>query len=428
MSTELQHGWPTEKAAHEPRRTGVLKATICEETARQCAAEFGDPLRGMVLTGSLARDEATFLAEGQRCKLLGDAEFLLVFHERTALPSAPSLNVLSKRIENGLFGREILGHIALSAVHPAYLRKLRPHIFAYELRTCGQVIWGDSEILSLIPAFSPSDIPLEDAWRLLCNRMIEQLEVLDGLVDRPETLPPTVYYRTVKLYLDMATSLLVFLGAYEPSYRKRAEKLKELAESELPEKRSPFPLPGFAERVAACTRVKVRGFTSAGLSEAAGHNGVGFAYWEEAVEYARLLWRWESGRLTDTHVQLSNRALWERWMQRQPVSVRLRGWLCVLRKQGWHKSWREWFRWGRRSCQASPRYWVYAAASELFFRLPCLLQQREEKAELNADWEALSEKLPVVRRIRTQEGRPIWLQLASEVVWNYHEFLVDTRS
>src|SRR5205807_6068276 len=116
------------------------------------------------------------------------------------MPRSRALGPLRQSIEEGVSRRGILARVTLSAVHPDYLRKLRPHIFAYELKKCGRVIWGDSQILSLVPRFSASRIPFEDAWRLLCNRMIEQLEVLDGLEDRPTILPPEAFYRTIKLY------------------------------------------------------------------------------------------------------------------------------------------------------------------------------------------------------------------------------------
>src|SRR5437867_3961265 len=56
----------------------ILKAMICEETAATCAEFYGEHLRAVVLTGSLARDEATFVDDGVACALLGDADFLVV--------------------------------------------------------------------------------------------------------------------------------------------------------------------------------------------------------------------------------------------------------------------------------------------------------------------------------------------------------------
>ena len=54
----------------------------------------------------------------------------------------------------------------------------------------------------------------------------------------------------------MATSLLVFLDAYEPTYAQRAQRLQEVAER-LEEARLPFALKPFAARVDRCTRWKI---------------------------------------------------------------------------------------------------------------------------------------------------------------------------
>src|SRR5260370_22407140 len=129
----------------------------------------------MVLTGSLARDEATFVEEVSGWQLLGDADFFLVYEQTSRLPSDGDLVSLISAIEDSLFARGIYGQIGLGAVHPTYLRHLKPRIATYELCNCGQVLWGDARILSLIPSFSVGEISREDAWRMLCNRTIEFL-------------------------------------------------------------------------------------------------------------------------------------------------------------------------------------------------------------------------------------------------------------
>jgi hypothetical protein len=403
-------------------------AAIDEVAGQVCAERFSRGLRAVVLTGSLAREEGTLTLSHGRWDLLGDAEFLLIFHEHARLPTLQHLQELCRLIEAGLLERGLQAKIGLSPVHPSYLRTLKPHIFAYELRTCGRVVWGDPRVLLLIPAFSRGDIPLEDAWRLLCNRMIEQLEVARELLGRPAKLPPAVLYRTVKLYLDMATSYLVFVGAFEPSYRRRAERLMELAAARGNADHRPFPLESFAGRVRTCTQIKLNEMTEDASCALAAPTELGFTFWEEAVEYARLLWRWELARLTGTVTQDLNGRLLQRWMRLQPLTQHLRGWLYALRKQGWHRSWRSWPRWGRQAWKASPRYWVYSAARELFFRLPCLLQPPEQRPQINVNWVEVRSRLPILRDAGPEAQHAEWEQLADDIVRNYQRFLVGTRS
>jgi hypothetical protein len=191
-------------SAGEPSRSEVLRSAICNETVRLCLEHSSHGLRALVLTGSLARNEATFEGGEGRWSFWGDAEFLLVCDSTGSLPPAARLAELRTRIEEALARFGIACRIGLRAVRLTYLGNLQPHLFAYELRACGRVLWGDPHILSLIPAFSPRDLSLEDAWRLLCNRMVEHLEVMEELADASAPQSGRVHYRTVKLYLDFA--------------------------------------------------------------------------------------------------------------------------------------------------------------------------------------------------------------------------------
>jgi hypothetical protein len=394
-----------------------LFETIASETGRLCVEEYGDDLRAVVMTGSLARDEATTVEREGRRLTLGDAEFLMIFRDRAAPPSAARTAPLERKIEAGLERHGIVCRVSLGAVGSVYLRALRPHIFAYELRTCGKVIRGEPAILSLIRPFSPSDIPREDAWRLLANRVIELLEVIADPTARVDALPPEAHYRTVKLYLDMATSLLVFAGGYAPTYRERAGKLQTLAHAAPPDGAWPFSLGDFADHVGACTRWKL------GAERAPGEAGSDFL--PRALGYARQLWRWELARLTGAE-DLSHRALFDRWMRMEPLHQRLRGWLYVVRSRGWHRSCRQWPRWARHAWRASPRYWIYGATGELLFGV--LARDDREQQGTAPDWSRWRRALPEASRGRVDPAAADWRRLADDIGWNYREFLVGTRA
>ncbi len=398
---------------------GVLRATVGSETARLCVKQYAGDLRAVILTGSLARDEGTWRTDGGRTRALGDAEFLLVFFDRAPLPGAADVEKIAESIDSHLAALGIVCPITLSPVHDMYLRRLRPAIFAYELRASGQVVWGDATVLSLTPAFAASDIPLEDAWRLLCNRLVEQLEAAPEMSERSTDLPEPALYRTVKLHLDMATSLLVFLGCYEPSYRRRAERLRDLAQQQHQSDRYPFRLEPFARIVTACTEWK--------LAEGDGPVPEGVS-WEGVIERSHRLWRWEVARLSGASPDLPNHALLETWLRCQPAADRARGWLHVLRKCGWQQSWRLWPRWASLARRGSPRYLVYSAACRLLFELPRLEGGCSDRADEGAGWEALWGDLPVIRPWANQRRALPWQEAASEITWSYREFLVGTRA
>jgi hypothetical protein len=396
-----------------PDENNDPRSSICRDTVRCSLKRGGEGLEAIILTGSMARGEGTYITQDRGVRVLGDAEFVLIFRERASVPSAELMGAIRNDIENSLAAQGISCSVGLSAVPPSFLAESQPHMFAYELRTCGKVIWGESKILELMPAFGPSDIPLEDAWRLLQNRMVEMLQFSVGFELNQAALPAEMHYRAVKLYLDMATSFLLFAGAYAPTFRQRAERLRAL-DPGTGKQDWPFPLEGFVREVAACTDWK--------LGEGTGPMSRDGNFWVKAVACARQLWRWELVRLTGAASDATDRDLFLAWMQKQSYEQRLRGWLFTMRHEGWLHSWRQWPRWARRAWQASPRYWIYLATSEFLFGLAETLELGT--VEDGSQFSRVLEYLPLRSHERCKAG---WREIAREISFNYDQLLVETR-
>ncbi len=393
-----------------------LNAFVVADTVRACRDAFAEALAAVILTGSVARGEGTWAREEDGWSLLGDAEFLLLFGKGHRLPRTVEVEAVVARIQDRLRGRRLRCEITLAPCDDGYLRGLRPSIFAYELRACGRVVWGDADAIRAVPCFPAQAIPREDAWRLLSNRLVEQLEPLADAWPRSDELPPAVRYRANKLYLDMATSLLVCVGAYAPSYRQRSEALDGLARDARRTADLPLAVPELARKVAACTRFKLDPAAGAGDAVAS------WAEWSEAVLHARQLWRWETAILAGMPADAPDDALRARWMVAQPWPMRVRGWLYVARAEGWVRAWRLWPRWVRLARLGSPRHCVYAAATEVLFALAAGF----DSTQAPADEKPPRRWLPVPGRDRDERDR--FAALASDVVANYHRFLVGTRA
>jgi hypothetical protein len=399
----------------------ALRITVAEKTTEFCSRDYASRLRAIVLTGSLARDEATWVPEAREWRLLGDAEFFLVFESGTRLPSRPALGFLQREIQSVLERDRIVAQVQLAPVYAEYFTELRPHIFAYELRTCALVVWGEASILALIPGFTAADIPLEDAWRLLANRMIELLKAVAMTGTSATAVPEGLRYRTAKLYLDMATSLLVFAGSYAPTYRERQRRLGILANTAGTDRDWPFPLGPFVQQVNTSTGLKLKG-------EWRESAALGWEVWRQGLQYARLLWRWELARLTHGRPGAEGSELMQTWMRRQPFAQRLRGWMFVWRTCGWVRGWRWWPRWARLFAGGSPRSWTYSAAYGLFCQLPEVLEAGGDTGASTQVAEEVMNCLPVVRNPGTKSTKLGWRQLVDEVVWNYQRFLEQTQA
>jgi hypothetical protein len=399
-------------------RRAEARRALSEEVIRHCVARYGRRLQALVLTGSLARGEATFVRDDGGYRLLGDAEFLAIAGRRGEIPAREEVKSLVAAITQGLAHRGLHCQVSISTVPPRFLRRLKPHIFAYELRECGQVVWGDVDVLSLIPPFAASEIPLEDAWRLLANRLVEQLTTLDALVGPEPALSQAAHYTTVKLVLDMATSLTVFTGLYRPTYRARAEALASRAALAHPAD-WPFSPRAFAADVARCTRWKLNGTSL--------ERPAPIEFLHRALTHAQQLWRWELARLTGLSQQAGDRTLLEAWMAHQPLRERLRGWLYVLRAEGLARP-STWIPCAARTLWWSPRYGLYAAATGLLFSITDAATQGRSLESRAPTLPALRRYLPLPPRRPNDPSEPEWRRLAADIAWNYERFLVPTRS
>lgn len=424
--TNAAPGQMNEKHDPEPAAAAVREA-ICRLVAGRAAATFGGNLRAAILIGSVARNEATIVTESGIRKLLGDAEFLLAFEDTVALPDSALVARMVKEAEDELARQAISVKLDCTALHSHVLGRMQPNIYTFEVRTWGDVVWGDTAVLQLIPAFAASDIPLEDAFQLLCNRMTEVLECAARQDTESDELSPELHYRLVKLYQDMATSFLVAAGEYEPTYRGRAERLAALAKSARAGIDMPLALKQFSARVSACTRYKLEGKSSATPGADSGCPAT-IDFLCAAVADAHALWRWELIRLTCDQSHLTDDALMIAWGGRVRWRARMRGWGHVCRKLGWSRSLLASPRWLRLAIISSPRYCVYTAASELFFSLPAVLCSAEPPAKKRLDVARILSNLPVVGRDGSHGAIGAWRAAIDSVCWNYDHFLKDTRS
>lgn len=385
------------------------KSVICSTVAALCCERSGTNLQALVLTGSLARDEASVESKEEEVRILGDADFLLVVNRQRHQLSNADTERIAKRAERILSEQRIVCKVGLGTVTTRYLSRLSPHIFGFELKHSGVVVAGDSRILSAIPNFEAKDIPRHDAWCLLCNRVTEQLEMAQELHCEHDILSETTAYGIVKLYLDMATSLLVFHGAYKPSYSERCEEIARLAQ--VSSNPVPFDLGEFGDYVRTCTELK--------LNWSAWQSKIDAEACWKAIEYASSLWSWERDRLESS----SNNYQRQHGLAPEPLYKIVRGWASVIRRQSWHETQANAARWFRLGLHGSPRNHVYSVATQLCFQLRRLLSSDEAVGQ-NRALIALRQHLPLLN------GRKeiSWRELVGEVSRNYRELLVATRS
>lgn len=381
-----------------PIEAGLVQA--CRET-------LGTALRAVVLTGSLARNEGSYIRKAGQAVLLSDVEAIVVLHDDAPLPSREATKLLCGAAEQALAARGVRVDVSLSLVHAAYLRQLPPHIYSYELRACGIVLFGEPAILEQIPTFAASELSAEDAWRMLGNRLIEQMEGASGAQDSRSATPR---YRSIKLCLDLASSLLVLSGRFEAGYRARLQRMEEFTLTQSA-KQLPISIEDLLPLVRLCTAAKLQ-------PEAVVDLGPDFE--ERVTGWAWQIWLWELRQMTGCNAHDAPSEMICAFGRKQGAARLLRGWLYAVRRTGWLLSSRYWARWLPQFVSGlTPRHAIYLAAYRWH-------EAGDGKLPGNA-----AQKLKSVRGLLPVDGGAQLAtadEVAAQLVWNYKQFVMETRS
>jgi hypothetical protein len=394
----------------------AAKFRVNDTMLRWCLLGLGARLKALILTGSLARNEATWQETDQGIHFLSDAEFIVIIKDNAEIPSIELVTLVCSGAEEELRNKGMLCKLSFGAVREAFLSDLGGTIFGYELLTCGEVLYGDPNILSN-KSRDVAHVSKEDAWRMLANRTVELLEIVPESLNGSVPLSEAAQYRLTKLYCDMATSILVFKQGFVAGYLARADKLSHLHEHGLLSD-LPCDVDWFVSLVRRCTEYKIA-HSWDGSSPFTTPQSV-----RQAVAILRSLWTWELVQMHGVTL-FSPDAMLHLHMRKQKLKERLRGWAFVVRRRGVADSLRYCWRWLRLLRFASPRYCVYAAGLKAVssFKFPVSDETKHQSALTSTTalhWLPIAN--PLARSAKDEKD------VAEAILWNYHEFLVETRS
>jgi hypothetical protein len=282
---------------------------------------------GVLLTGSFARGEGTVIRDPRTSsRWLSDVECLVVV--RGGIVSTPEIRRSMRQIEldtNSDRGNAERGiKVELRAILTQGMVRLRPAIFTRELCEHAKLLWGNPAAIPIPRTPSSGEtISKYDAFRLLNNRIIEQIAVRSQYADRASD-STAIAYSLAKFWIDLGTSLSVFLGCYQPGYRSRQKPVEDA-------------LYAHREILGAemCSRLILR-FRNA-MAQKLGQSGFPSedpaGEFSEAVEIARATWNWESGQLVGTSTAAGDwRGIFARLSSLETGAQRVRDWARLLRR------------------------------------------------------------------------------------------------
>jgi hypothetical protein len=282
---------------------------------------------GVLLTGSFARGEGTVLAHPRTgSRWLSDVECLVVV--KGGIVSKPEIQRSMRQIERDANSDRANAErgikVELRAILTEGMTRLPPAIFTSELREHAKLLCGDPAAIPLPPVSSNGEeISKRDAFRLLNNRIIEQIAVRAEYADHTADGTATAY-SLAKFWIDLGTSLSVFLGCYRPGYRSRQKPVEEALRAH------PHILgAAMGERLIARFRNAMGqkfgeiGFPSGDLADE----------FSEAVEIARATWNWESGQLLGASTAAADwRGIFARLSSLETTAQRARDWARIFRR------------------------------------------------------------------------------------------------
>lgn len=226
------------------RGSPALDARIDADMARVATAVSRLPeatrLRAVVLLGGYGRGEGTpFLREGIQIPY-NDYD-LVVVADDLGRQEASVLRARLKAAE-GELGTACGIPVDLCLYTEQRLRRAEPSLLNCEMRWGHQVIWGDPDILALMPRYSFADVPASEGTRLLMNRgalLLDVARFLEGLPTLYEPPNPISMVKfLLKALLAFGDAALLITGRYDIRYAAKKGLVEGLAtEPGLPDAR-----------------------------------------------------------------------------------------------------------------------------------------------------------------------------------------------
>lgn len=178
--------------------------------------------KAIILNGSFGKGEVTLIEDSRGLRFLSDCEVIIIPYKyifnRSKVDEFESNFDERTGLKVGVSGVKL----SIYSLFHFLNRKLKPTIANYDLKWGSKVIYGKN-YLGRIPDVKPEEIPLWEGIKLLLNRMAEALEYFSFKNHNEEMV-----FWTDKIILACQDALLLSLGEYHYSYRKKNEMFQNL--------------------------------------------------------------------------------------------------------------------------------------------------------------------------------------------------------
>ncbi|MFX0196118.1 MAG: hypothetical protein ACFFCW_08350 [Candidatus Hodarchaeota archaeon] len=184
-------------------------------------AKFGkDKIEAIILTGGFGRGEGSVLLKNGNPIPFNDYDVAVV-------PKETKLNKKCMASISQQLARDLsIDEVSLWIIKKLHLKKRPLSISSYEMKMAHQVLYGNLDILTMMPHYESRKLPLIQATILLYNRGIDLLKARKYLDTNPDWVGMTFLINAInKIFLAIGESILILNNSYHYSYQERKKLL-----------------------------------------------------------------------------------------------------------------------------------------------------------------------------------------------------------
>jgi hypothetical protein len=311
----------------DPRFQGDAVRDLVHVSRLVWEATRSFPVLGLILTGSVAWGEGTLIADQKAgTRWLGDLECLLIVpagrHTSTTQIDY-ALHAVETELNNDFRESQRGLKIGVTRMVASHLARLRRSIFNREFLEHGKLLWGIPSALPMPSWWTAGthEVPMTDALRLLNNRTIQQITAR-MMQETGDAQPLSAEYAISKFWIELATSLSVFLGCYRTTYRERHTAVESLLVS-----RPEIFGTEFSELLVA----RLREAMAVKFGQTPRVLGSACQGFDEVARVASRVWYWETARMLGADQDDSDwRIVISRLRRLETGSQRARDWMRLL--------------------------------------------------------------------------------------------------
>ncbi|MFQ5835039.1 MAG: hypothetical protein ACE5HR_03865 [bacterium] len=392
-----------------------IRTSIADCIESHVLDQASEDFVSFILTGSMSRGEGVAIIESDgRVRLYSDMDMLLVANDNGNIDrKLKKAKEIESALRKYLLLARVEGNAEVNIISRSCFRRFRENIFGCELKGHGKILWGEPSVLEEIPDLYPDKIPRHDAFALLNNRILEQLTSLEDVLHHRDT--SRNLYNISKLYLDIITSLLVFLGEYESTYAARNLKFKQVVR-QFDSTSLAGCMKNLVEKADYWTHWRLHPGTNGTLDSAP------LEQWLELMSYTREVWLWELSNLLNHRLSKDVFILISSYLVEEPFSDKVKGWLRLLKRCYMLKKPLPYGRTVKLLTKGSPRALTYSCGALLYFAIPSLLNDRHPNGYNKKVLDFISSMTPVSFLPTHNED---WNDLRKNLTTNYELFFKD---